>query len=115
MGGAIAVGRIVGVVIRVQDRTALEVVACPMTQVPVAGPDGALSEFLPPLTFRTGGRALVFDNVALVGIVSPLDVSRAVERSAFSGSTTGMPAPGPAPGTSSCPTADLAGARSVSS
>jgi CBS-domain-containing membrane protein len=74
--------------------TPLSAVACPMSEVPVAAPEEPLSELLPRLGEQTGGRALVLDRGRLVGIVSPLDITRAIERSAFSGPTTTTPAPG---------------------
>lgn len=99
-----AAGRPIGLVTAVRvkalprDRwaqTSLAAVACPMAEVPTAAPDEPLSELLPRLDGPTGGRALVLDGGRLVGIVSPLDVTRAIERSAFSGPPTTMsPAPG---------------------
>lgn len=73
----------------------LSAVACPMSEVPVAAPEELLSELLPRLGSRTGGRALVLDRGRLVGIVSPLDVTRAIERSPFAGAATAT-APGSA-------------------
>lgn len=75
-------------------QTPLSAVACPMAEVPVAAPDEPLSELLRRLDGPTGGRALVLDHRRLVGIVSPLDVTRAIERSAFAGPATTPPAPG---------------------
>jgi Zn-dependent protease/CBS domain-containing protein len=75
--------------------TPLSAVACPMAEVPVAAPDEPLSALLPRLDGPTGGRALVLDHGRLVGVVSPLDVTRAIERSAFAGPpTTTFQAPG---------------------
>jgi len=77
--------------------TPISAVACPLAEVPVAAPDEQLSELLPRLDGPTGGRALVLDRGRLVGIVSPLDVTRAIERSAFSGpsmSRSATPGPG---------------------
>jgi Zn-dependent protease/CBS domain-containing protein len=74
--------------------TPLSAVACLMAEVPVAAPEEPLTELLPRLGGPTGGRALVLDHGGLVGIVSPLDITRAIERSAFSGPGTTTPAPG---------------------
>jgi CBS domain-containing protein len=71
-------------------QTSLSAVACPMAEVPIAAPEEPLSELLPRLDGPTGGRALVLDRGRLVGIVSPLDVTRAIERSGFAGPPTTM-------------------------
>jgi Zn-dependent protease len=64
--------------------TPLSAVASSMADVPVTTPEEPLSELLPRLDGPTGGRALVLDRGRLVGIVSPLDITRAIERSALS-------------------------------
>ena len=73
--------------------TPLSAVACPMSEVPVAAPDEPLTDLLPRLGVETGGRALVLDRGRLVGIVSPLDITRVIERSEFIGPVTATPAP----------------------
>jgi Zn-dependent protease len=65
-------------------QTPVSAVASPMSEVPVAVPGEPLSDLLPRLDGPTGGRALVFDDGRLVGIVSPLDITRAIERAALS-------------------------------
>jgi Zn-dependent protease/predicted transcriptional regulator len=58
----------------------LREVACPIEQVPVASPGEAVADLLPRLASCTDGRALVLDRGVLVGIISPSDVTRALER-----------------------------------
>jgi Zn-dependent protease/CBS domain-containing protein len=75
-------------------QTPISAVACPLADVPVAAPGELLSELLPRLGGPTGGRAMVLDRGELVGIVSPFDITRAIERSAFTGPPATMsPAP----------------------
>lgn len=66
-------------------------VAVPLASVPTAAPDEDLVGVLGRLSPQTGGRALVFQQGELVGIITPADVARAVEigtlRSAQSTST----------------------------
>jgi Zn-dependent protease/CBS domain-containing protein len=73
--------------------TPLSGIACPMSEVPVAAPDEPLADLLPRLGVETGGRALVLDRGRLVGIVSPLDITRVIERSELIGPVTATPAP----------------------
>lgn len=60
--------------------TALGAIACPMPEVPVAAPGDALAELIPRLNRAADGRALVLDGGRLVGIVSPVDITRAIEQ-----------------------------------
>jgi hypothetical protein len=55
----------------------LREVACPPAEIPLAQPDQPLSALLPRLTRCADGRALVFGNGDMLGIVSPSDISRA--------------------------------------
>lgn len=75
-------------------QTPISAVACPMSEVPVAAPEEPLAELLHRLDGPTGGRALVLDRGQPVGIISPLDITRAIERSAFSGPVTTTRSPG---------------------
>jgi Zn-dependent protease/predicted transcriptional regulator len=54
-------------------------IACPIAEVPVATPGTPLSELVPHLNASPDGRALVLEDGRLVGVVSPTDVSRAIE------------------------------------
>ncbi|MGY1704821.1 site-2 protease family protein [Geodermatophilus sp. SYSU D00697] len=74
--------------------TALSEVALPMADVPVATPDEPLADLLPRLSRRTDGRTLVVDDGHLVGIVSPVDITWAVERAAVRGRPS-VATPGP--------------------
>lgn len=58
--------------------TTLRQAACPPNEIPLAGPEEPLAEVLPKMAESQDGRALVFVEGRLVGIVSPSDVSRAV-------------------------------------
>lgn len=55
-------------------------VACPADGVPTAAPDDLLAELLPRMSGCSDGRALVVEGGRLVGIVSPTDVARRLER-----------------------------------
>jgi Zn-dependent protease/CBS domain-containing protein len=56
-------------------------IACPMGEVATARPDEELTDLLPRMAACGDGRVLVVeDGQRLVGIVSPTDVSRAIER-----------------------------------
>ncbi|MBV9059529.1 MAG: site-2 protease family protein [Pseudonocardiales bacterium] len=59
-----------------QTSTRLRDIACPLDQVAQARPDEPAADLLPRLSECAEGRALVFSDGALVGIVSPSDVSR---------------------------------------
>lgn len=63
---------------RVQD------IACRTEELSLAGPDEALTDLLPRLSQCAEGRALVVgEGGELIGIVSPSDISRAVQRAAL--------------------------------
>jgi CBS domain-containing protein len=91
--GLMTAGRVTAVLRDRWPDTPLSAVACPMSEVPVAAPDEPLTDLLPRLGVETGGRALVLDRGRLVGIVSPLDITRGIERSEFIGPVTATPAP----------------------
>ena len=61
-------------------RTRLRDIACPLDQVAQARPDEPAADLLPRLSNCAEGRALVFSDGALVGIVSPSDLSRVLRR-----------------------------------
>lgn len=54
-------------------------VACPVDDVALARPDELLVDLLPRLNDCADGRALVFDDGRLVGIVTPTDVTRILD------------------------------------
>jgi Zn-dependent protease/CBS domain-containing protein len=83
--------------------TALSEVAWPMAEVPVAAPDEPLADLLPRLSRATDGRTLVVDDGRLVGIVSPLDITWAVERATMRGRPPAPAGHGPGPATPAPP------------
>lgn len=58
-------------------------VACRPEELVLAGPQEPLTDLLPRLSACADGRALVVDDGRLVGIVSPSDISRAVQQSSL--------------------------------
>lgn len=70
--------------------TSVGAVSWPIDAVPRASPDEALLALLERLEGDAGdGRALVFDADRLVGIITPTDISRAVQWAAFRQETRG--------------------------
>jgi CBS domain-containing protein len=63
-----------------RDRTTLGDAACPLADVARATPDEPVADVLPRLNACSDSRALVFANGHLAGIISPTDISRALER-----------------------------------
>jgi Zn-dependent protease/predicted transcriptional regulator len=61
-------------------QTTLRDAACPLSEVARATPDEPVANVLPRLNACSEGRVLVFADGQLAGIVSPADVSRALER-----------------------------------
>ncbi len=61
-------------------RTTLADAACPLSEVARATPDEPVADVLPRLNACSDSRALVFTDGHLVGIVSPADMSRTLER-----------------------------------
>ena len=61
-------------------QTTLRDAACPLSEVARATPDEPVADVLPRLNACSEGRALVFADGDLAGIVSPADTSRALER-----------------------------------
>lgn len=55
-------------------------VACSLEDLPVVRPDEALADLLPRMRGCADGRALVVSDGRVVGIVSPTDVMRTIER-----------------------------------
>jgi Zn-dependent protease/CBS domain-containing protein len=77
--GLITLNRIKHVPAQQRDSTPVLEVACPMDNVPVAGPDDPLIDLVPRMTGSPDGRALVVQDDRLVGIVSPTDIIHRVE------------------------------------
>jgi Zn-dependent protease/predicted transcriptional regulator len=78
--GLVTVHRINQVPAGERGRTTLRDAGCPLSDVARATPDEPAADVLPRLNACSEGRALVFADGHLVGIVSPADMSRALER-----------------------------------
>lgn len=81
--GLVTLSRVRGVPEEARGTTSLRRIASPMDDVPVAAPEDPLAELVPRMNRHTDGRALVLRDGVLVGIVSPADVTRALERAAL--------------------------------
>ena len=66
-------------------------IACPIDEVPVTTADTPLPELIPRLNASPDGRALVLEDGRLVGVVSPTDVSRAVENGTLRSASSSQP------------------------
>ena len=78
--GLVTVHRINQVPAGERDKTTLGDAACPLSDVATATPDEPVADVLPRLNACSENRALVLADGQLAGIVSPSDISRAVER-----------------------------------
>jgi CBS domain-containing protein len=78
--GLVTVHRVNQVPAGERGRTTLRDAGCPLSEVARATPDEPVADVLPRLNACSEGRALVFADGHLVGIVSPADMSRALER-----------------------------------
>jgi Zn-dependent protease len=79
--GLVTLRRVKAVPPHERGRVTLGDIACPMGQVATSGPDEQLAQLVERMNGSRDRRALVLDGGALVGVVSPADVSRAVEQS----------------------------------
>jgi Zn-dependent protease/predicted transcriptional regulator len=78
--GLVTLNRLRSVPAERRASTGLSEIACRPDEVPTARPDEPLADLLPKMAGCADGRAIVTDsNGAVVGIVSPSDVSRAVQ------------------------------------
>jgi Zn-dependent protease/predicted transcriptional regulator len=78
--GLVTLNRVRSVPAERRASTKLSEIACRPEEVPTARPDEPLADLLPRMAGCADGRAIVTDgNGAVVGIVSPSDVSRAVQ------------------------------------
>jgi Zn-dependent protease/CBS domain-containing protein len=78
--GLVTLKRINQVPAAARGRTTLQDVACPLPDVARASPAEPVADVLPRLNACSEDRALVFTDGHLAGIVSPADISRALER-----------------------------------
>jgi Zn-dependent protease/CBS domain-containing protein len=78
--GLVTLNRVRQVPRQAQPQTRLLDVACAPDEVPTARPQEALADLLPRMAGCSDGRAVVLDDgAAVVGIVSPTDISRSVQ------------------------------------
>jgi Zn-dependent protease len=77
--GLVTLARIKAVAPGARSTTTVGDIAWPVDELPVVAPGDPLADLLPQLTGVADGRALVVVDGRLVGIVSPSDVTRAVE------------------------------------
>lgn len=78
--GLLTLTRVKQVPFEQRTRVRIRDIACPLSEVPLTAPDQLLTGLLPALGGCADGRALVLSDSRLVGIVSPSDVMRALER-----------------------------------
>ncbi|MCW3838946.1 site-2 protease family protein [Micromonospora yasonensis] len=78
--GLVTLDRVRGIPADRRESTTLGEVACRSDDLVLASPDEPLNDLLPRLTGCADGRALVVTDQRLVGIISPSDISRAVQR-----------------------------------
>jgi Zn-dependent protease/predicted transcriptional regulator len=78
--GLVTVRRVNQVPAGERGQTTLRDVACPLSEIARATPDESVGDVLPRLNQCSEGRALVFDDGRLAGIVGPADISQALER-----------------------------------
>lgn len=85
--GLVTARRVNQVPVAERARTTPGDVACPLAEVARATPDEPAADVLPRLNACSENRALVFADGHLAGIVSPADISRALERISGNSST----------------------------
>ncbi|MET8836017.1 site-2 protease family protein [Micromonospora sp. NPDC004540] len=78
--GLVTLDRVRGIPADRRASTTLAEVSCRADELVLANPDEQLNDLLPRLSQCADGRALVVTDQRLVGIVSPSDISRAVQR-----------------------------------
>lgn len=78
--GLVTLDRVRGIPADRRESTTLAEVSCQAGDLVLANPDEQLTDLLPRLSGCADGRALVVTEQRLVGIVSPSDISRAVQR-----------------------------------
>jgi CBS domain-containing protein len=78
--GLVTLNRIREVPAARREQTLLGDIACPLSDVATASPDESVADLIPRLTACSDQRALVFRDGNLVGIVSPTDITRMLDR-----------------------------------
>ncbi|MCW3817707.1 site-2 protease family protein [Micromonospora sp. DR5-3] len=87
--GLVTLDRVRGIPADQRGSTTLAEVSCRAGELVLASPDEQLTDLLPRLSECADGRALVVTDQRLVGIVSPSDISRAVQRGGMRQQMTG--------------------------
>ena len=77
--GLVTLNRLRSVPAGARATTRLRDVACPLSEIPLAGPDEPLLDLLPRLQGCSDGRAVVLHGGRVVGVVSPSDVARTLQ------------------------------------
>lgn len=96
--GLITLNRVRSVPAERRTSTKLSEIACRPEEVPTARPDEPLADLLPRMAGCADGRAIATDgNGAVVGIVSPSDVSRAVQLASLARADDAGRGAGPGP------------------
>jgi len=83
--GLVTLARVKAVPPDDRDRTTVGEIACPLEDVATASPEDPAALLLERMSGCEDGRALVFDEGRVVGIVSPRDVQRALELAGLRG------------------------------
>lgn len=89
--GLVTLARVKGVPPEERGRTAVGDIACSIVDVPLTSADEPLIDLLPRMAGCTDGRALVVEDDQVVGILSPSDVMRHLERSELAAGGGGRP------------------------
>lgn len=76
--GLVTINRIRGLPRERHHEARVSEIACPVEEIPIVRPDELVADILVKLSGCPDGRALVMEDGALVGIISPTDVSRAI-------------------------------------
>jgi Zn-dependent protease/predicted transcriptional regulator len=98
LNGLVTLNRVRSVPAERRASTELSEIACRPDEIPTARPDEPLAELLPRMAGCADGRAIVTDqNGAVVGVVSPSDVSRAVQRASLARADAPGRGTGPGP------------------
>ncbi|MEH1102131.1 site-2 protease family protein [Micromonospora sp. CPCC 205561] len=91
--GLVTLDRVRGIPAEQRAGTTLAEVACRADELVLATPEEPLTDLLPRLSECADGRALVVTDGRLVGIVSPSDISRAVQRGSLREQIATRPGP----------------------
>jgi CBS domain-containing protein len=92
LAGLVTLNRVRSVPPEERDTLSITDIACPPGEVPTAHPDEELADLLPRMAGCTDGRAIVVDDTQhILGVVSPSDISRAIQVGDLHGTTQWPP------------------------